>query len=197
MSKNRENVVWQSKNGSWNIGFYEVIENASSWNDEDHDDEWDVEYNENSFALLLQNHSTAESVVEAADSRWGNPGSHTIYAYTTHLQKDIADFETLAAYHLNPALRHEDEMKAQKKANLAHFKKLRAQFTENNNFAGLIVSVTIKMDDAAYTALGASRSYTNKLRLINDWLTVDGEKIYNPTTHRFNKRLHSVTFTRR
>lgn len=196
MSKNRENVVWQSMDKSWNIGFYEIIDNPSAWGHEDYDDEWDVDYTD-SFALLLKNHPTSQSVITAADRRWGNPGSHTVYEYNRNTKDDIAHFEKLAAYHLNPALQVADEKKSAKKANLAHFKKLRELFTEKNNFTGVSVNVRIKQDDDAYTALGSSLCYTNRFRLVGSWLTIDGQKVFNPTTKRFNKRLHSVTFNRR
>ncbi len=76
MSTNRENVIWQSKDGTWNRGFYSfVYVNEDS---EDFDYEWDVEYGED-FEWVSIGHATAER----ADASWtgSNPGGHTEIPY--------------------------------------------------------------------------------------------------------------------
>lgn len=71
MSFNRDNVVWQSSDGTWNRGFYWV-----SWVDSEGDPEWDVEYDYSRLEWVSTGHSTEE----AARTSWdgANPGGYTI-----------------------------------------------------------------------------------------------------------------------
>lgn len=73
MSFNRENTIWQSKDGTWNRGFYEVV-----WTDYDGDPEWDVEYG-GEFWWVSVGHPSQEAAYESWDG--SNPGSHTIVEY--------------------------------------------------------------------------------------------------------------------
>jgi hypothetical protein len=70
MSLNRENVIWKSKNGTWNIGFFDYFRTGD-------DHEWDVEYDFNSFNWCSTGHNTERE----AHSAWkgANPGGTTIY----------------------------------------------------------------------------------------------------------------------
>lgn len=72
MSFNRENVVWQSQDGTWNLGFYRVLERFGYSDDEDYDPEWDVDYDYENFDWL----STGHPSLDAARNSWGgaNPG---------------------------------------------------------------------------------------------------------------------------
>ena len=72
MSQNRENVTWQSKDNSWNIGFYDY--SASSG-----DEEWDVDYTDN-FYWASTGHPTAQSARKAWQG--ANPGGGQEMAYT-------------------------------------------------------------------------------------------------------------------
>ena len=72
MSFNRENVVWQSQDGTWNLGFYRVLERFGYSDDEDYDPEWDVDYDYENFEWL----STGHPSLDAARAEWkgANPG---------------------------------------------------------------------------------------------------------------------------
>jgi hypothetical protein len=71
MSFHRENVTWQSENGKWNLGFYEVL-----WMGED--EEWDVEYG-SGFDSVYIGYPTADAAYRAI---WGpNPGGTSVYDY--------------------------------------------------------------------------------------------------------------------
>lgn len=76
MSKNRENVVWQSADGSWSRGFFETYP-TKSYDDEDYDDEWDVDYD--NFSWVSVGHPTEEAARAAWDG--ANPGGSTAYAF--------------------------------------------------------------------------------------------------------------------
>lgn len=67
MSFNRENIVWESADGTWSRGFYEVV-----WQGEG-DPEWDVEYG-NNFSCVTTGHPTED----AACAAWqgANPGGY-------------------------------------------------------------------------------------------------------------------------
>lgn len=73
MSFHRENVLWQSRNGTWNLGFYECHEDGG----EDSDPEWDVEYDFSRFDWVSTGHPTQK----AARESWkgSNPGGGTLY----------------------------------------------------------------------------------------------------------------------
>jgi hypothetical protein len=77
MSVNRENVIWQSRDGTWNRGFYDFY-HTSHPGDEDFDPEWDVEYDYSRFNWVSTGHSTQQ---EANDAwRGANPGCSEVYS---------------------------------------------------------------------------------------------------------------------
>jgi len=73
MSFNRENIIWQSPDGTWNRGFFAV-----SWVDPspDADPEWDVEYDYDDFEWL----ATGLGSEDAAWKSWkgANPGGYNL-----------------------------------------------------------------------------------------------------------------------
>lgn len=77
MSFNRKNIIWQSKDGTWNRAFYEFWEVDTD--DDDFDPEWDVEYGED-FNWVSTGHLT----LEAAEESWkgANPGGWDEYPYS-------------------------------------------------------------------------------------------------------------------
>jgi hypothetical protein len=106
MSKNHENVTWQSKDGTWSVGFFTVIQ--PSYMDDDYDDEWDVDYDYDSFVFASTGHRTPEQ----ADRSWPgpNPGLVTHIPYKGHAQ-DAKHYDLLASYYKNPALKVADDKK--------------------------------------------------------------------------------------
>lgn len=85
MSCNRENVTWQSKDGTWNRAFWSYY--SVNEDDEDWDYEWDVEY-EDYFNWVSTGHATQESAYQSWDG--ANPGGSHIYTYDkdpTHCDK--------------------------------------------------------------------------------------------------------------
>lgn len=78
MSYHRENVIWQSADGTWGRGFYENYP-TKSYDDDDYDSEWDVEYDYDIFSWVSVGHPTEQ----AAGASWdgANPGGSTVYAF--------------------------------------------------------------------------------------------------------------------
>lgn len=75
MSYHRENVTWQSADGTWNRGFYETY--STGWSDDDeYDSEWDDECNMDAFDWVSTGHTTEEGARRAWDG--ANPGGTTI-----------------------------------------------------------------------------------------------------------------------
>lgn len=70
MSCNRENVIWKSRNGTWNRGFFDFYQTGD-------DHEWDVEYDHGRFNWVSLGHATEK----AADLSWDgtNPGGVVIH----------------------------------------------------------------------------------------------------------------------
>ena len=74
MSFNRENVTWQSKDGTWNMAFFRV-----SWvgrEEEGYDPEWDVEYDYERFdvAIFATRKSSPDEAYQYVTSKTSNPG---------------------------------------------------------------------------------------------------------------------------
>lgn len=91
MSFNRENVIWQSKDGTWSRGFYTV-----AWVDDEGDPEWDVEYDYGSFEWV----STGHPDVQAAHQAWNgaNPGGYTMYPWEAN-STACMELDEMAAKH--------------------------------------------------------------------------------------------------
>lgn len=94
MSLNRENVIWQSQDGTWNRGFFTfyAVGDACA---EDYDHEWDVEYDNGTFHWVSTGHATEA----AADASWRgpNPGSGEVCRFTEANAADCAAYDAMAA----------------------------------------------------------------------------------------------------
>lgn len=73
MSFNRENVLWQSADGTWSRGFYVCHVRNYGEDEEDIDPEWDVDYDYDRFNWVSVGHTSEQ----AAEDSWsgGNCGS--------------------------------------------------------------------------------------------------------------------------
>jgi hypothetical protein len=93
MSTNRENVTWQSKDGTWSNGhfeFYNVNEDDPDW-----DFEWDVEYDTDRFHWVSTGHATPE----AAEDAWrgSNPGGSITVERKRGSAKECDGYDQMAA----------------------------------------------------------------------------------------------------
>jgi hypothetical protein len=98
MSCNRENVLWQSKDGTWNRAFYSFYDIEPEDPDEEWDYEWDVEYGDD-FDWLSLGHASKDAAINAWDG--SNPGGWDECAYADHPAEcdryDVKAAEALAA----------------------------------------------------------------------------------------------------
>jgi hypothetical protein len=194
MSRNRENVTWQSKDKTWNIGFFLCTPHGSEY--DGYDPEWDVDYDYDRFEQVFMGHKTVEEAKRAASRSYGNYGGSTICRWDKENAGQIAQYEQMALWHTNPAQAKLNQKKHVAKLNREHAAKLKEQFAEKNDFKGLKVTVVIKKDDNVYTRLGMSSSVTGYVTQEGDWLVVEKVKIKNLKTGRLNRKLHEVTVAR-
>jgi len=89
MSFNRENVIWQSPDGTWSRGFYEVV-----WTDPEGDPEWDVEYGSD-FEWVSTGHPTEEAAHDSWDG--SNPGGSWTQTYSPESASECARLDEKAA----------------------------------------------------------------------------------------------------
>ena len=93
MSVNRKHVVWQSKNGLWNIGFWDYY-NINE-DDEDFDYEWDVEYYDDEFNWVSRGHATSDKAEDSWDG--ANPGgADDIVEYSDQTAAECEKLDALA-----------------------------------------------------------------------------------------------------
>ncbi|KQO98820.1 hypothetical protein [Leifsonia sp. Leaf264] len=105
MSFNRENVIWQSPDGTWNRGFY-TANTHDAYDDEDYDPEWDVDYEWSSFQWVSTGHPSQEAAHDAW--RGSNPGGHNVVYDTLEisgLDDMAAKAQTDGAIYHGPAKR--------------------------------------------------------------------------------------------
>lgn len=89
MSFNRENVTWQSKDGTWNMAFFRV-----TWTGieaDGYDPEWDVEYDFNAFDLYVYatKKDSPDAAYEDVRDRTSNPGGG--WVVSRQMNSDLCD----------------------------------------------------------------------------------------------------------
>ncbi|WP_030277103.1 hypothetical protein [Streptomyces sp. NRRL B-24484] len=94
MSLHRENVTWESADGTWTIGFYDFVETGG----DDRDEEWDVEYL-NTFGWVSAGHPTSEAAMAAYTAHSANPGGTTLVRWCEENAAEITQLNELAAQH--------------------------------------------------------------------------------------------------
>ncbi len=76
MSFHRENIIWQSADGTWSRGFYECHESYGGHGDDDDEDsfdpEWDVEYDYGALEQVSCGHPSEDAAFQSW--RGANPG---------------------------------------------------------------------------------------------------------------------------
>lgn len=75
MSFHRENIIWQSADGTWSRGFYETYD-TGGYGDDDYDPEWDVDYDFGALQWVSTGYATEQVARESWDG--ANPGGHSV-----------------------------------------------------------------------------------------------------------------------
>lgn len=94
MSFHRENIVWQSADGTWSRGFYECHE-SGGYEDDDFDPEWDVEYDYDALEQVSCGHPSEDAALQSW--RGANPGGATVLPYGSGSAAEVAQLDDLAA----------------------------------------------------------------------------------------------------
>lgn len=93
MSFNRDNVEWQSADGTWNLGFFEVVWEGDEADGED--PEWDVEYDMTAFEWVTTGHRSQQ----AARNAWrgANPGGSIEVPHSADTATETATYDRMAS----------------------------------------------------------------------------------------------------
>lgn len=191
MSYHWENVTWESKDGSWNRGYYKRI--SSDTFSSDYDSEWDDDFDFSDFDYVKVGLSSEN---EALDYQpYGNPGGNHIIPYRGN-SKECKELDQLAFFSLHPEEKAKFLRKEMLRKNREHFKALEAEWTAEDfeeakrNRSSL--TVQIKKDEAVHQIYGMTQSFSGCLIQDGDWLKVEGAQVYNTKTRKFKKNVHSV-----
>lgn len=133
MSFHRANVIWQSKDGTWNIGFYAFMED--NLGDPDRDPEWDVTYDHDSFWWASTGHTTKEAA--ARSWRGANPGSAEVLAYKSETAEECARYDEMVWALNNPEAAERKRRREERAA-------LKKKMTEAGLKAGDRVRLTVR-----------------------------------------------------
>lgn len=194
MSYHWENVIWQSKDGSWNRGFYERISMGSSrWDDENYDSEWDDDFNFESFDYLKTGFRSEEDAANWKPT--GNPGSFSLMAYAGN-SKECKALDQLAYWVKHPEEKKKHDRLELLRKNREHFKKLQETWTPEEIRRALSsrfsLQAEVKGDERAYDYLGRHSSVRGAFYQEGDWLMLGGKRIYNLKTDKFEKHIHKL-----
>jgi len=109
MSFNRENILWQSADGTWSHGFYECHESYGGREDDDEnsfDPEWDVEYNHDVLEYASCGHPSEDAALQSW--RGANPGGCHVLSYHPGSAAEVAKHDDMAA-ELEDAQREQED----------------------------------------------------------------------------------------
>jgi len=179
MSFHRENITWQSKDGTWNRAFYAFHDVGDRYS-EDYDAEWDVEYTED-FNWVSVGHATQQ---RAEDSWHGaNPGGMGVFVYSPNNAAECASLDERAWRFLNPAEAKRKDTRASRAA-------AKALFASRAVGEGTdVVVLFLASGDHDLTRTGA-------LFARGDWLSITGAmnavRVYNMKTGTLSPGVLSV-----
>lgn len=191
MSFNRENVSWESKNGKWNIGFYSFYSTGAQDGDEE-DSEWDVDYSWDSFWFVSTGHNTKMEAMNAYLRQHGNPDGGQTSQYKGNSAENKR-YDAMAYAFNNPeemrkiyekakrAAHRKDQVAiCEKIATTSHFwySQLQVRYLKNATVDGRVMAV--------------SSSVSGMAKLVGDWQTVEGQRVYNMKTRKLSSKIQSV-----
>lgn len=187
-----DNVIWQSKDGSWNRGYLKRIsgENNSHFEDEDYGycSEWDDDFDSTEFDCVSTGLRTFDAALDYAPH--GNPGTHTEIAYNGN-SRSCKELDLMAFHHSNPEAKAKHLRSVHNRKRREHFAKLEAEWSDND-LRALNLAIELKNDDAVYDRLGVWNSVNGLAVVDGDWLKVEGKRIKNLKTGKFHNRVGSV-----
>ena len=194
MSYHWENVIWQSKDGSWNRGYFKRISSAdhpSMWCDPDYgyDSEWDDDFDPDEFDYLATDLRSLEAAHDFTPA--GNPGSSVEIPYKGN-SKGCKALDKLAFFHRNPEAKAKNDRLVHNRRRREHFAKLAEEWPADKLLPYTRVRVDLKGDDAVYERTGMHSDLEGPLMEKGDWLTVEGKRVFNRKTGKFHNRVVTI-----
>lgn len=196
MSYHWENTIWQSKDGSWNRGFYKRISRSDSpnaWDDDSYDSEWDDDFDFTAFDFVRTGFPS-----EAAAANWqpgANPGGYELQPYAGNA-RHAKHLDQLAHWHRHPEEKIKHDRLELLRKNREHFKGLQETWTAEEIRRALSSRVSlqaeVKGDERAYDYLGMHSSVRGAFYQEGDWLMLEGKRIYNLKMDKFEKHVHKL-----
>lgn len=195
MSRNRDNILWQSADGLWNLGVFETIASGEPHDsDYGYDSEWDVEVDFSVFFWASRGYATMEDAARSWDGP--NMGGNNVLNWSKQNAKAAKAYDVMGKRYSNPTWAAEQDAKAAKARLAKHTKALKTEFAENNDFIGEFVTVRVTKGDVT-SGLGWFNTYTGRAYRDGDWLIVDGFQVKNMKTGRLNREIVSVKVQQR
>lgn len=183
MSFNRENIIWQSEDGTWSFGFYKVM-----WTGED--PEWDVDYDYDRFEWVSTGH---RSESEAASSWKGaNPGGCDVLPSGASTKAERAHLDNMAEALQHPERARVRELREMKSRVRKHRRQLR-EFFDSNDLNGVTVHVELAEGDDPTAKFGAFTHIDGVAHDVDGSIVVDGVTIFSKKTRRVHPHLHKVS----
>lgn len=123
MSLHHDNIIWQSRDKSWNAGFFTVAH--ESYNEDGDIEEWEREFDRNSFCLISTGWATKQEAYNAHVKLWPgpNPGSVDVIPWSRSSAAETKQYDEMVWAFNNPE-------EAKKKADAAERKRKRARAKE-------------------------------------------------------------------
>ena len=176
MGLNREHVIWQSADKTWNIGFFDFVNVGES--DPDWDYEWDVEYDHTSFWWASTGHSTPDKALESYPG--ANPGGENgLFAYKRGNTRLCKEYDEMVKCFRSPEYAAAKRLKDQRAKVRNNAKKALKEFRENTFGENSMVRVQFGSSVSQSTVEGA-------LQKDGDWLVIRSRdhvlKVYNTKT---------------
>jgi len=193
MSFNRENVAWESQDGTWNVGYYTFQETCET-DEEGFDVEWDVEYDWTSFWHVTTGQRSADEAHAKMSGNMGR-GEDIHYKGNSALCKKY-DAMAFACNH------PEEAKKLAEKKQRAEFRKAQAaivaRITEDPAFWGKKLIVKFSQKSTPYELrLGAYKVLTGRSGRVGDWRVVDGARVFNEKTQKLAPLVRSIEVAER
>lgn len=187
MSFNRENVIWQSADGSWNRGFFAVDKRFGD------DEEWDVEYDYSTFSSVYTNLFSEDAAVSCGNEP--NSGSYSVIRDGV----GVEEYDRMALFCVNPEAKVKfEENERQRKLEIHKTVTLPELFKDINPSWDNVRVTVVENTLLAYTLMSEfgqpqfSRTYSGSFKRIGDWYTINGINVYNLATGEFASNINSI-----
>jgi len=196
MSYSWENVIWQSRDGSWNRGYFKR-ELPGSFDYNPDRDEYADDYDMDQFMSVI----TKVSYDEAGrfTGPFGNAGGAWEIEYKGN-SSECKNYDRMAEEFKDPSKREKRLKSERLRRNREHFKKLAEEFPEEKLDevlrTGAHLTIEVKSGHDAEANIGEYSglftTLSGQLKEDGDWILLGAQRLYNRKTGKFAKNLYSI-----